>query len=67
MHHINVWAISITLLSLTVHVVVSHNYTLKELEQIKVKLKNKLAKKGILHSTIEFESQDFQCKHDYEC
>jgi len=66
-HHIHVWAISTTLLSLTVHVVVSNNYTLKELEQIKVKLKNKLAKKGILHSTIEFESQDFQCKHDYEC
>ncbi len=66
-HHFHLWAISTTINSLTAHVVVDKNYTLDNLEQIKKGIKEMLASEGITHSTIEFESQDFRCEHDYEC
>ncbi len=66
-HHIHVWALSTTEYSLTAHVVVKDNYSLTELEEKKKQIKQMLASHNIRHSTIEFESVDFKCDHDYEC
>ena len=66
-HHVHLWAISTMLFSFTAHVVVRNNFNLRELEKIKKELKSMLAAEGIRHSTIEFESEDFQCEHEYEC
>ena len=66
-HHVHLWAISTMLVSLTAHIVLDKDYRLTELEEIKRRLKHLLAERGIMHSTIEFESEDFKCEADYEC
>ena len=43
---------------LSIHLVVSENLSLAELETIKVKAKQQVASLGINHATIEFETRD---------
>lgn len=57
-HHIHVWAISTTENALTAHVVLKD---LSCLERVKPLLKARLAKEGICHVTLEFETSSEHC------
>lgn len=57
-HHIHVWAISTTENALTAHIVLCD---LSSLERVKRTLKSRLAKEGISHATLEFETAAERC------
>lgn len=57
-HHVHVWAISTTENALTAHVVLEE---LASLERVKCALKTLLARDGIAHATLEFETAAERC------
>lgn len=57
-HHTHIWAISTTENALTAHVVVKST---DNMEEIKHKLKELLAKENIRHATLEFEYPQEKC------
>lgn len=57
-HHIHIWAMSTTENALTAHVVLED---LARLEEVKRRLKERLAGEGIPHATLEFESAAARC------
>ena len=62
-HHIHVWAISTTETALTAHVVIDN---LSCWPQVSEHIKHTLAEHGIIHATLEPETEEHQCK-DKEC
>lgn len=57
-HHLHIWPISTTEIALTAHVIIND---LNKLDEIRTNLKEKLAHKGISHSTLEIETSDSHC------
>ena len=57
-HHLHVWAVSTTENAATIHAVIKDA---SEMNGVKHALKHALAKKGITHSTIEFEFSGCPC------
>lgn len=63
-HHMHIWPISTTEIALTVHIVIDD---IKKLDEITGKLKEKISKHGIQHSTIEIETEKSHCEHNGCC
>jgi len=61
-HDCHVWSMDGQYHILSIHLVVSENPSLAELETIKVKAKQQVASLGINHATIEFETNDENCE-----
>lgn len=57
-HHVHVWAISTTEAALTAHVVVDSN---DNMEEVKRRIREKMAADGITHVTLEFEHHGERC------
>ncbi|MGI6291230.1 MAG: cation diffusion facilitator family transporter [Bacteroidales bacterium] len=57
-HHLHIWALSTTENALTVHIILED---MKDMEIVKQNVKQKLAKIGITHATLEFEKQESNC------
>ncbi len=60
-HHVHVWAMSTTQNALTAHVVIRCT-TLEQQAQLKHIIKEKLADENVHHATLEFETEEEQCK-----
>ena len=54
-HHIHLWTLDGINNYVTLHVLIDNSLNLKDLEDIKCKIKNELKEHNVLHSTIEFE------------
>lgn len=63
-HHLHIWALSTTETALTTHVVVEN---LKQMEDVKCRLKAALEKQGITHATLELETPGKHCGECGEC
>jgi cobalt-zinc-cadmium efflux system protein len=63
-HHIHIWAISTTLNAFTAHVKIQGNLEWKEVTRIKKSIRHALLHENILHSTIEFETEEENCGED---
>ena len=61
-HHIHVWAISTTLNALTAHVKIRSDIQWKDVMRIKKNIRHSLLHQNILHSTIEFETEEEICE-----
>ncbi len=61
LHHIHVWAISTTENAMTAHVVLAHDISIEEEQQIKSKLKHELLHQNIHHITLETERTNEKC------
>ena len=57
-HHVHVWAISTEESALTAHVVVDCN---ENMEEVKHRIREKLAEDGITHATLELEHHGEHC------
>jgi cobalt-zinc-cadmium efflux system protein len=60
-HHMHVWALSTTTNALTAHILVSKNFTIKEIDVLKKNVKHELEHLNIHHSTLEFEQDMLNC------
>lgn len=60
-HHLHIWTIDGINNYITLHVLIDENIEIKELENIKEKIKEELKEHEINHSTIEFETK--KCKN----
>ncbi len=60
-HHIHAWALSTTTNALTAHILVSRNFTIKEIDSLKKKVKHELEHLNIHHATLEFEQNMADC------
>jgi cobalt-zinc-cadmium efflux system protein len=58
-HHVHIWGISTTDVAITAHVVMNN---IADMETVKHDLKQLLKEKGIVHATLEFESEENRCK-----
>lgn len=69
LHHLHVWSLSSGLNSLSVHVVVKENKSLRELQVLRAELEAKLIQLEIEHTTLQFEpmehghSESLFCAH----
>lgn len=63
-HHLHVWAMSTTENALTAHIVVCD---VAKMEELKHRIKERLAHEGIAHATLEFETGDACHEKDCEC
>lgn len=63
-HHLHVWAMSTTENALTAHIVVCD---VAKMEELKHRIKERLAQEGIAHATLEFETGDACHEKDCEC
>lgn len=63
-HHLHVWAMSTTENALTAHIVVSD---LGCMEELKHRIKERLAHEDIAHATLEFETGNACYEKDCEC
>ncbi len=61
-HHIHIWAISTTLNAFTAHVKLKTNVEWKDVMRIKKNIRHSLLHQNILHSTIEFETEEEKCE-----
>jgi cobalt-zinc-cadmium efflux system protein len=61
-HHVHIWAMSTTQNALTAHVVIYCNTTLEQQAQLKHDIKERLITEQVHHATLEFETQEEQCK-----
>jgi len=61
LHHLHIWALSTTENALTAHIVLND---MKHMEDVKLKLKNRLSQAGIEHVALEFELQGLACKNN---
>lgn len=60
-HHVHVWAMSTTQNALTAHVVIQCT-TLGQQAELKHIIKEKLAALNVHHATLEFETEEEECK-----
>ncbi len=60
-HHVHVWAMSTTQNALTAHVVIRCT-TLEQQAELKHIIKEKLAALNVHHATLEFETEEEECK-----
>ncbi len=60
-HHVHVWAMSTTQNALTAHVVIRCT-TLEQQAELKHRIKEKLVSANVHHATLEFETEEEQCK-----
>ena len=60
-HHIHAWALSTTTNALTAHILVSKNFTIGEIDGLKLKIKHELEHLNIQHATLEFEQNMADC------
>lgn len=63
-HHIHIWAISTTLNAFTAHVKIETNLDWNEIMRIKKSIRHILFHENILHSTIEFETEEENCEEE---
>lgn len=63
-HHIHVWAISTTANALTAHIVVGNDITPAQQEKIKQQIKHELEHLRIVHTTLEFELDQYCCDEE---
>ncbi|WP_436515867.1 cation diffusion facilitator family transporter [Ekhidna sp. To15] len=61
-HDCHTWSMDGEYHILSIHLVISGNLKLSELEGIKKEAKNRISKLGINHITIEFEPEDTNCE-----
>jgi cobalt-zinc-cadmium efflux system protein len=61
-HHVHVWAMSTTQNALTAHVVIQCTTTLEQQAELKHSIKEKLAALKVHHATLEFETEEEECK-----
>jgi len=64
MHHIHIWALSTTTNALTAHILVNKNFTMKEIDALKIKIKHELEHLNIQHATLEFEQAMINCNKE---
>ena len=60
-HAIRGWSIDDMNYSVSLHVVVASGTIIEELDEMKVKIKTSLENKRVRYSSIEFESEKFNC------
>jgi len=60
-HCVKGWSIDSSQSTISLHVVVSDDKTIKELDNLKLVIKKKLEQKNIKYSSIEFESSSYNC------
>lgn len=63
-HHVHVWALSTTENALTAHIVMTDP---TQMEPTKRRLKALLARRGVGHATLEFETPDTPCNGRCDC
>ena len=61
-HHLHVWAISTSQNAMTAHILIHPNTGMEQLNLIKKNLKHELEHVNIQHATLEFETEDEDCK-----
>jgi cobalt-zinc-cadmium efflux system protein len=61
-HHLHVWAISTTQNAMTAHVVIHPDNGMEQLNTLKTNIKHRLEHANIHHATIEFETENENCK-----
>ena len=61
-HHLHVWAISTSQNAMTAHVIIHQDNGMEQLNILKTKIKHELEHVNIHHATIEFETEDEDCK-----
>jgi len=61
-HHLHVWAISTSQNAMTAHVIIHPDNGMEQLNILKTKIKHELEHVNIHHATIEFETEDEECK-----
>jgi len=61
-HHLHVWAISTSQNAMTAHVIIHPESGMDQLNILKLKIKHELEHVNIHHVTIEFETEDEDCK-----
>ena len=61
-HHLHVWAISTSQNAMTAHVIIHPESGMDQLNFLKMKIKHELEHVNIHHATIEFETEDDNCR-----
>jgi cobalt-zinc-cadmium efflux system protein len=61
-HHLHVWAISTSQNAMTAHVIIHPESGMEQLNILKLKIKHELEHVNIHHVTIEFETEEEDCK-----
>ena len=61
-HHLHVWAISTSQNAMTAHVIIHQDNGMEQLNILKMKIKQELEHVNIHHATIEFETEEEDCK-----
>lgn len=61
-HHLHVWAISTSQNAMTAHVTIHPDNGMEQLNILKTHIKHKMEHVNIHHITIEFETEDEDCK-----
>jgi len=61
-HHLHVWAISTSQNAMTAHVIIHPESGMEQLNILKLKIKHELEHVNIHHATIEFETEDDNCR-----
>lgn len=61
-HDLHIWSLDGDYHVLTVHIIVEDGFKLNEMESLKNAIRHELEHEGILHSTLEIETNDEYCK-----
>jgi len=61
-HHLHVWAISTSQNAMTAHVIIHPDNGMEQLNILKTNIKHELEHVNIHHATIEFETEEEDCK-----
>jgi len=61
-HHLHVWAISTSQNAMTAHVIIHPENGMEQLNILKTNIKHELEHVNIHHATIEFETEEEDCK-----
>jgi cobalt-zinc-cadmium efflux system protein len=61
-HHLHVWAMSTTQNAMTAHILISPDSGLEKQKRIKNEVKHELEHVNIHHATLEFETENENCK-----
>ncbi len=63
LHDVHLWSLDGSYHVFTAHIAVANDSSMDKLEDIKVKIQEKLQEHGIGHSTLEFEKPDSSCEN----
>ena len=61
-HHLHVWAISTSQNAMTAHILIHPNIGMEQQNRIKQNIKHELEHVNIQHATLEFETENENCK-----